>query len=82
MELTENVPLSKMLKVATIDNYQGEQNDFVIFTAVRSNRRNGPLAEPNTKATLTARSDQRPYLQYDGPLPKLSNRAALTVRSD
>ena len=57
-ELTENVPLSEMLKVATIDNYQGEQNDFVIFTAVRSNKANkvGFIKERNRRNVAVSRA--------------------------
>ena len=34
---TDAVPLAEMLKIATVDNYQGEQNDYIIASLVRSN---------------------------------------------
>ena len=34
------VALSSMLRIATVDNYQGEQSKIIIFSAVRSNPRN------------------------------------------
>ena len=57
-ELIESVPLGEMLKVATIDNYQGEQNDFVIFTAVRSNAANkiGFIKERNRRNVAVSRA--------------------------
>ena len=43
----ENVPLASMIRVATIDNYQGEENDVVILSTVRSQGKLGFMKNRN-----------------------------------
>ena len=43
----DNVPLTSMIHLATIDNYQGEENDVVILSTVRSQGKLGFMKNRN-----------------------------------
>ena len=77
----DNVSIGDMIKVATVDNYQGEQNDIIIFSPVRSNANGsgGFLREANRRNVAVSRARCGFFIVGDSQVMKKREHLANVV---
>ncbi len=76
-QITNNQPNNKQIKVTVVDNYQGEENDIILLSLVRSNKqkRIGFLSQANRVCVALSRAKKGFYVI--GNFSLLSERSSL-----